>query len=192
MKAVGGTCAAICALMSTRPSPRLESLARNAHAARFRSRRRLLPAWWLGRTFGEELLARHVSLRKRSPSPSYRPHTRVPETPLLEHSHAGRGSRFTTAIERPRGPDTLLTALVWNPLNFQPRPERGSSFVGPLRTPRGGLKGGVCPCSAYERPASSAVAISCRANILSNISSSAETSTMADVFQVISADSNVL
>ena len=144
------------------------------------------------RTFREELFGAPVSLRKRSPSPSYRPHTRVPETPLLEHSHAGRGSRFTTAIERPRGPDTLLTALVWNPLNFQPRPERGSSFVGPLGTPRGGLKRGVCPCSAYERPASSAVAISCRANILSNISSSAETSTMADVFQVISADSNVL
>jgi len=46
--------------------------------------------------------------------------------------------------------------------------------------------------SAYERPASSAAAISCLANILPNISSSAETSRMADVFQVISANSNVL
>src|SRR6516164_30557 len=49
----------------------------------------------------------------------------------------GRGSRFATAIERPRGPDTLLTALVGNPLKLQapPAPGAGLSFVVPLGTP---------------------------------------------------------
>src|SRR5262249_30055674 len=54
-------------------------------------------------------------------------------------TNLGRGSRFATAIERPQGPDTLLTSLRYL-LNSKPRPHPGAGllFVRPIGTPSGG------------------------------------------------------
>src|SRR5262249_998102 len=77
----------------------------------------------------EEAAGRNA-MRRPDPAPST-PHAVYP---------LRRGSRFATAIERPQGPDTLLTAhLLESPkLQAPPAPEAGLLFVGPLGTPPGG------------------------------------------------------
>src|SRR5215831_20361952 len=98
------------------------------------------------RTFREEPLGTPVSLLSGalltypfvSPTPEG---SRDPALGKTRHTiNPRRGSRFATAIERPQGPDTLLTAhLLESPkLQAPPAPGAGLLFVGPLGTPPGG------------------------------------------------------
>src|SRR5262245_21548864 len=105
-----------------RSSIKARSLARNAHAARFRSRRTLLPAVILCRTFREEHSPRPGCLPGGSPPSTLCEGSRDPaRAPPFTHHTLGRGFRLREEpAEKASGAAMAaigqkgLPVIVWN------------------------------------------------------------------------------